>query len=129
MIINNPKTLTELIENLSFEIAEDWLAIRKAKRLPLTSTALKAIEREAFKARLTPAKAIEKSAEEGWCGFKASWLVNASNTQNNNQLRHQNIQNTASYHKEYVEPVESLEDRRKASEQLKKLQSMIKERK
>lgn len=54
--------------------AADFLAVRKAQRAPLTATALEGIEREAAKARLTLAQAIQIAAERGWRGFKAEWL-------------------------------------------------------
>ncbi|MGY8624305.1 hypothetical protein [Chromobacterium violaceum] len=54
--------------------AADFMAIRKAKRAPLTPTALAGIEREAAIAGLTLAQAIQISAERGWQGFKAEWL-------------------------------------------------------
>ncbi|MGR2681566.1 hypothetical protein [Chromobacterium haemolyticum] len=54
--------------------AADFLAIRKAKRAPLTATALAGIEREATAAGLSLAQAIQVSAERGWQGFKAEWL-------------------------------------------------------
>jgi DNA-binding transcriptional regulator YhcF (GntR family) len=57
--------------------AKDWLAIRKAKRAPLTETALEGVAREAAIAGITLAQAIKESAERGWQGFKASWLEGA----------------------------------------------------
>lgn len=57
--------------------AKDWLAIRKAKRAPLTETALDGVVREAATAGLTLAQAVKVSAENGWQGFKASWLDSA----------------------------------------------------
>ena len=51
----------------------DVLANRKAKRLPMTRSALAGIEREAAKAGITLGEAIEVCAAEGWAGFKASW--------------------------------------------------------
>lgn len=56
--------------------AKDWIAARKAKRLPLTETALDGVKREAEKAGITLPKAIGTAAAEGWAGFKASWLTN-----------------------------------------------------
>lgn len=54
--------------------AKDWLVIRKAKRAQLTDSALEAVKREAAIAGLTLADAIKVSAEQGWQGFKASWM-------------------------------------------------------
>tara|TARA_R110000868_G_scaffold38683_2_gene135257 strand:- start:112 stop:522 length:411 start_codon:yes stop_codon:yes gene_type:complete len=78
----NSKNLIELVEGLDEQIAIDWLIIRKAKRLPLTLTALNAIKREADKAKMTTAQAIQYSAEEGFAGFKASWIKPTTEAQN-----------------------------------------------
>ena len=59
---------------------EDFLAIRKAKRSPLTSTALEAIKREAAKAGWTLNQAVTECVARGWQGFKAEW-VNKSQAQ------------------------------------------------
>lgn len=55
--------------------AKDWLAVRKAKRAPLTPTALEGVRKEAEKAGKTLAQAIEIAANENWAGYKASWAV------------------------------------------------------
>jgi uncharacterized protein YdaU (DUF1376 family) len=56
-------------------VARDWFVIRKNKKAPLTETAWKAILSEASKAGLSIGEAIKISAERGWQGFKASWLL------------------------------------------------------
>jgi uncharacterized protein YdaU (DUF1376 family) len=53
--------------------AADWLAVRKAKRLPLTASSWERTKREAAKAGLTPAQAVQRCAENGWAGFGATW--------------------------------------------------------
>ena len=55
--------------------AIDWLAVRKAKDLPLTRTAWDQTVAEAGKAGITPAEAVRMSAANGWAGFRASWLA------------------------------------------------------
>ncbi len=55
----------------------DFLAIRKAKKAPLTATALDGIEREARKAGISLAQALAECCSRGWQGFKAEWLANA----------------------------------------------------
>lgn len=55
--------------------AEDWMKARRAKRLPLTQTALDIVKTEAEKAGITLAEAIGHAAGEGWAGFKAEWLA------------------------------------------------------
>lgn len=58
------------------QVAADWLAIRKLKKLPLTLTALNRIVSEAAKAGLTVPQAIQFACEENWAGFKAEWYQN-----------------------------------------------------
>ncbi|MDR3015214.1 MAG: YdaU family protein [Delftia acidovorans] len=53
----------------------DFLAVRKAKRAPLTDTALEGIAREAAKAGLSLADAIAYCCEAGWQGFNAGWYA------------------------------------------------------
>jgi hypothetical protein len=53
----------------------DWLAVRKAKRLgPVTETAWEAIVREATVAGMSLDSVIQTCAENSWGGFKAKWL-------------------------------------------------------
>jgi DNA-binding transcriptional ArsR family regulator len=52
----------------------DFLAIRKAKRSPLTATALRGIEREAAKAGISLGDALAMCCERGWQAFKADWM-------------------------------------------------------
>lgn len=58
------------------QLAKDYLSNRKAKKSPLTQTALDGIAREAAQAGITLAIAIRTCTERGWIGFKASWLNN-----------------------------------------------------
>ena len=53
--------------------AKDWLTIRKAKRAPLTQTALDSLILEAGKAGITPAQAIAICAKKSWQGFNSKW--------------------------------------------------------
>lgn len=62
------------------QVAQDFIALRKAKRLPITKTALGGIEREAAQAGMTLADAIRTCVERGWGGFKASWMQNQQGT-------------------------------------------------
>ena len=61
---------------VSVQAAEDYLIIRKAKRLPLTKTALLQIQAEANKAGLTVEQALVYSIGNGWASFRAEWLQN-----------------------------------------------------
>lgn len=61
-------------EGISLQVWNDYLAVRKAKRSPLTATALTAIEKEAGKAGWSLEKALSECAARGWIGFKAQWV-------------------------------------------------------
>lgn len=62
-------------DDVSESLWSDFLAIRKAKRAPLTATALDGIKREAEKAGLHLVDAIAYCCEAGWQGFKADWYM------------------------------------------------------
>ena len=53
----------------------DWLAVRRAKRAPLTATALAGVQREADKAGITLVEALRCCVEAGWQGFRAEWFA------------------------------------------------------
>lgn len=54
---------------------QDFVALRKAKKAPLTKTAVDGIRREAEKAGLTLEAAIRVCCESGWQGFNAGWYT------------------------------------------------------
>lgn len=60
--------------------AADWLAVRKAKGLPLTPTAWAETKAEAVKAGMTTAQAVREAAAHGWAGFRAKWLAEQDHT-------------------------------------------------
>lgn len=53
---------------------QDFQAIRRAKRTPLTDTALNGIAREASKAGMSLSEALAMCCERGWQGFNAGWV-------------------------------------------------------
>jgi hypothetical protein len=57
------------------EVWSDFLALRKAKKAPVTVTSLAGIKREADKANWSLARAITECVERGWTGFKAEWVA------------------------------------------------------
>jgi uncharacterized protein YdaU (DUF1376 family) len=69
-----PTRPAEIPENLW----ADFLAVRKAKKAPLTETALNGILGEAEKAGITLGQALTCCCERNWQGFKASWYQNAN---------------------------------------------------
>lgn len=66
------KTLVEL--GCSEQVANDYLKVRKAKRAPLTETALNDLLAQAKKAGITPADAIRVCVIKSWQSFNAGWV-------------------------------------------------------
>lgn len=62
------------------QVLKDWLAIRKAKRLPLTQTAVNRLARHLHQAAqhgLSVDDCLAECAVRGWAAFEFNWLVNA----------------------------------------------------
>ena len=53
----------------------DFLTLRKAKRAPMTATALQSIQREADKAGISIADALATCCERGWQSFNPEWAA------------------------------------------------------
>jgi hypothetical protein len=62
-------------EGVDPQKAADWLALRKAKRLPLTPSAWADTKAEGLKAGMTPPQAVATAVANNWAGFKAVWLL------------------------------------------------------
>ncbi|WP_308084406.1 replication protein [Neisseria polysaccharea] len=58
------------------QVAEDFLQVRKAKRQPLTETAVKLLAADAEKCGMTALQAVEYAIASGWGSFRAEWLQN-----------------------------------------------------
>jgi uncharacterized protein YdaU (DUF1376 family) len=72
------KTITArmlMTEGIDKQAADDWLTLRKAKRLPLTPTAWDDTKAEGLKVGLTPAQTVAHAVRSNWAGFKASWYT------------------------------------------------------
>ena len=67
-----------LLEGVDEEVAQDFQKLRKAKKAPLTKTAIKAIQSEAQKAGMTLEQALTVCCQRGWVGFKAAWVESDS---------------------------------------------------
>lgn len=65
----------DLFPGVPPQVLKDWKAVRKAKKLAITETAVAAIASEAEKAGMTLGQALKRAAEEGWGGFKADWVL------------------------------------------------------
>jgi len=61
-------------DGVSDSVWTDFLKVRKAKKAPMTDTALDGIRAEAEKAGLTLQEALQMCCARGWQGFKAAWL-------------------------------------------------------
>lgn len=79
--VNKPKKTTqkksalELLAEFGItgQLAEDFIALRKAKRATITPTVLNGFQREADKAGIPIQQAVEICIERNWQGFKADW--------------------------------------------------------
>ncbi|HID7646230.1 TPA: helix-turn-helix domain-containing protein [Neisseria meningitidis] len=58
------------------QLAADFLQVRKAKRQPLTETAMKLLAADAAKCGMTALQAVEYAIASGWASFRAEWLQN-----------------------------------------------------
>ena len=70
----NRATLVATPDGVSESVWSDFLKVRKAKKSPMTETALEGISREAEKAGWSLEDAIRECASRGWVGFKAEWV-------------------------------------------------------
>lgn len=81
-VVSKPKRRTsapvERPADVSAQAWDDWMTVRKAKRLPVTPTALAGIRREAEKAGVSLTDAITFAVEQGWAGFRADWYSRAT---------------------------------------------------
>jgi hypothetical protein len=62
-------------DGVSASVWRDFLAVRKAKRAPITEIAMHGIIREAGKAGITLEQAMTVCIERSWQGFRADWYV------------------------------------------------------
>ncbi|WP_261509144.1 hypothetical protein [Burkholderia multivorans] len=67
------------------DLAKDWLAVRKEKRMASTATAFNNAKAEAEKAGISMADAVHTCVIRGWGGFQSSWLVDAPSRVNGHQ--------------------------------------------
>jgi hypothetical protein len=65
--IEKPSAVSEQVWN-------DFIALRKAKRAPLSATALASIAKEAEKAAMHIEEALTECVTRGWQSFKAEWM-------------------------------------------------------
>lgn len=87
------KTLEKPFE-VSPQTWSDFNAVRKAKKAPLTETALKRIRQEAKKAGISLEAALQVCCERGWQGFKADWYSKTNSPVRAFKQQAQNIEPT-----------------------------------
>lgn len=65
-----------LLADVDQQLVADYLQVRKAKKAgPLTATAISGLRREAGKAGISCAEAVQACCEFGWQGFNAGWYA------------------------------------------------------
>jgi hypothetical protein len=70
----SPATQIEKPAGVSEQVWNDFIALRKAKRAPLSATALSVIAKEAEKAAMHIEEALTECVTRGWQSFKAEWI-------------------------------------------------------
>ena len=55
------------------QVAKDFISVRKARKAPLTKTAIKGLQIQADKAGITFNEVLKICCERGWQGFNAEW--------------------------------------------------------
>lgn len=76
-----PRSVTVSVDELvstygvDKQVADDWMTVRKAKKAPLTQTALDNLLPKFTAAGLTVPVGIKTCVEKGWVGFEPEWLT------------------------------------------------------
>jgi len=73
-INQEPKINTKIPDGVSETVFQDFVKLRKGLKAPVTETALKGLQREAEKAGMTLQEVLELCCQNGWRGFKATWM-------------------------------------------------------
>lgn len=63
------------IDDVDPEVLQDFAALRKAHKAPLTATAVRDMRGEAAKAGLSLEDVMRVCCARGWRGFEAAWLA------------------------------------------------------
>lgn len=72
---NTKKSVLELLADFGItgQLADDFIVLRKAKKAPITETALKGYQSEADKAGISICEAVAIAIKRNWQGFNADW--------------------------------------------------------
>ena len=74
-----PSATRSLLSVIPDDLFADFTKLRKAKKAPITQSAIDGIQREAVKAGIDLEEAIRICCERGWTGFKAEWHMLSGN--------------------------------------------------
>lgn len=77
---NRASAVAECPADVGQQVWNDFVQVRKAKRAPLTETALASIRKEADRAGWSLEQALRECSARGWQGFKADWVASAPKT-------------------------------------------------
>lgn len=72
---NTKKSVLDLLADFGItgQLADDFIVLRKAKKAPITETALKGYQSEADKAGISICEAVAIAIKRNWQGFNADW--------------------------------------------------------
>lgn len=72
---NTKKNVLDLLADFGItgQLADDFIILRKAKKAPITETALKGYQSEADKAGISICEAVAIAIKRNWQGFNADW--------------------------------------------------------
>lgn len=94
------KTALAMLTEMSVEkeIAREFIAVRKTKRLTNTQTAFNMINKQVGLAELSMNDAITLCVQNSWGGFKAEWLEDKNNGTSGNKTVPSEVDNSATRH-------------------------------
>ena len=71
-----PRSAIQKPDSVEQQTWDDFLNLRKAKKAPVSHSAITRIANEAQKADMSLGEALEIMCSRGWTGFKAEWVDN-----------------------------------------------------
>lgn len=88
-----PKGKVMKPDGVSQQVWDDFMAVRKAKKSPITETALKGLINQASIAGWNLQDAISEATTRGWLTFKAEWVEGKNNGAENRATNQRGNQN------------------------------------
>lgn len=73
------------------ELVDEWMQVRKKKRLTNSKTAFEGFIREVEKTNLKPSGVLRQCVERSWGSFKASWLENEKKFSGGSETKEKNL--------------------------------------